>query len=155
MTRAQWVMEYIGLQNRESDLSDTIGAIYKNSFRGLRDLFIMLLGLKFKNAPIDADPDAFPEFTPMSLLVGRPDVIKLFMEKEEKEEAAEVATTDEQFDEWSKKLAAGDYSDMDPIVTDSMLNPDPNARWHSEEMQQSLRALGIKIVDPEEGNVDG
>jgi len=155
MTRAQWVMEYIGLQERETALAETVGTVYTNSFRGLRDLLIMLLGLKFKVSPEDADPDAFPEFTPMSLLVGRPEVMKTLIEKEEKEEAAKEATEDEKFDEWSKKLAAGDYSDMDPVVSENLVNPDPNALWNSQEMQQSLRALGIKVTEPEGENVDG
>jgi len=83
----------------------------------------------------------------LSLLVGRPDALTAALDKSEGEEAAREATEDEKFDEWSKKLAAGDYSDMDPVMHEAVTKPeDPNALWYSEEMQQTLEALGIKQV---------
>lgn len=135
-------------------MAKTISAVYHNAFRGIRDLFISLLGLKFQSAPKDADPNDFPDIIPLSLLVGRPDALTAALDKSEGEEAAREATEDEKFDEWSKKLAAGDYSDMTPVMHEALAKPeDPNALWYSEEMQQTLEALGIKQAEPE--NSDG
>ena len=69
-------------------MAKTISAVYHNAFRGIRDLFISLLGLKFQSTPKDANPDDFPDIVPLSLLVGRPEALAAVLDKSEGEEAA-------------------------------------------------------------------
>ena len=134
MTRAQWLFEYESL--REKELFDAKQTV--ETLELFKTLLIHILGL---NLLRDEDDENSPEFTPLSLISGRREIIQMILDKLEGKQSIKQAVEDPEFEKMSQAIASGD---MEPIM-----DPDIDGMLHNMNQQykeEQLKAAGVKIT---------
>lgn len=155
MTLAQWMFEYEALQAKERDEVEVRVAVETRVLRAQRDMFITLLGLNLlperEEEKAKAGDDYVPDILPLSVLVGRPQMIRDLLDGLERAQSETAAAQDANFEAFSanllKQLKEGksDLPDgMVPLLTGDLSNLERNAYWHSDAAQAAMVALGIK-----------
>lgn len=144
MTYAQWMFEALALKKREADEAEVTSSLISAFSRILRETLIGVLGLGLVKPKPDAKPEDGTAFVPASFIMGRPEMLKHFLEDMKKEEKTEDALNDEAFEAFSAKLAKGDVGDMDPLIVGHSGPVDPGAFWASAGAKQMLASMGIK-----------
>jgi len=135
MTRAQWLWEYYALQKKDEERTDII----VDTVKALEQMLIQIFGL---NILKDKEEDSY---IPMSMLVGRREIVEAMLDKISKDSVAKDAIDDDQFEAMSAAFASGemedDLGDMDPIIEEKIEEATEQSR------QAYLRSLGVNIVD--------
>lgn len=125
MTEEQWRFEYEALRLREEQ--------DKKSFE---HSLVNILGLNVR-------PDGEVPFTPLSILLARPETLTLMKRWSNEAEVKKSITEEDEFEKMSKLLAAGaqlasDDDDMQPIIT-------PEQRRHEEALALVPVRKGVTI----------
>jgi len=159
MTTAQWMMEYHALRAREEAQVNMVTAVFKGAVRALRSLFISVLGLHYTPKPVegeevseaarDDDGIAIPTYMPLSYIVGRPEMLEVLRKNYQDAEGAEQALADTTFDQFSARLAAGDMSDLEPVL-EALPDMDRDGEFDLAAHHALLESMGIKIVKTED-----
>lgn len=155
MTQAQWLFEAMALSKKEKAQREFALELFKQGTLTLRTTLIRLLGLDVGVDVVDdaeykeSHPDAPTPFVPLSMYTGRPEFLKVMLERQEEYREAEVArqsgrTAD--LDKLNEALMNLDVGDLEPIFSGHN-SADPFERWNSPETQQMLRDLGISVVE--------
>jgi hypothetical protein len=88
-------------------------------------------------------------FMPAAYVMGNHHILKVLMEEKEKEDNATEAMQDEAFEAMSKRLAQGDFSDLDPVLMGEEDLVDVEKQWYGPEMQATLQAMGVSVRAPD------
>lgn len=160
MTWGQWLFEYAALKKKEEKEAELVTTVMEASAHTMREILIGVLGLNLVHKDqFEAERRAAGEevqrgtpYVPMSMLVGRPEIMKELIDELDKHEGGMAAMDDDEFDKFSrelqKRLESGDYGDMEPII-----GPDettPEKRWNTERMQALLRSAGVFVREEED-----
>jgi hypothetical protein len=159
MTTAQWLFEYQTLKDAEKERYDMITLLFRSGIKAFRETLISTLGLNPTNEPPDED-DGTP-FVPLSLMVGRPEIMHELLQEADRNSVPQAKDHDEQYEAIAQKLASGDFADLHPIFTDASFGkPTPNSqrvtpeeKWRRPENLEFLRSLGVTLIntDDEDG----
>lgn len=147
MTTAQWIFEMRALEARDRAQVDLITSAFQAGVSSLKTLMVGLLGLRWGT---EKDEAGEPMWVPLSHIVGRPEMLKTMFEAQEKSERVDDAVGDEAFDAWSSQLAKGDLGDLGPILENMPDISDPVHLWNTPEIQETMRAMGVRIYNKEE-----
>ena len=149
MTVEQWLFEYHALRRKERTEGELMVEAMKIGARTFRDILIGVLGLDqvapkpageaAGSATTESRPEgAPPPFVPAAFVMGNHHLLNALMEAADKEKQAEAALNDSAFDEFSRKLAAGEVGDLDPVLTgDAAERP----YWQTHEAQEALARM--------------
>lgn len=154
MTWAQWLLEAYALRDREQEEQKLQYRLSDVHVATLRAELISLLGLNLRAQPavmpVDAAGLPRPIFTPLSVLVARPEAFQAAMSQAKRTEHEEAATSDETFDAFSAALHAhlkGESTDLNQgfvsALTKDVAKRASHLRWDSPEMQQAAAAMGL------------
>jgi hypothetical protein len=151
MTSAQWLFEYLALREKEKDQNELTIQILK----AVRHMLVSVLGLNLLKKDGDNEDESF---IPLSLIAGRREAVDYIMENLQREESAQAAIEDEEFEKLSSAIASGeDLGDMSPLFdVDETVNKKLNT-WLTPDRELELQRLGVKIIDEqinEVGHVD-
>jgi hypothetical protein len=151
MTSAQWLFEYLALREKEKDQNELTVQILK----AVRHMLVSVLGLNLLKKDGDNEDESF---IPLSLIAGRREAVDYIMENLQREESAQAAIEDEEFEKLSSAIASGeDLGDMSPLFdVDETVNKKLNT-WLTPDRELELQRLGVKIIDEqinEVGHVD-
>jgi hypothetical protein len=147
MTEAQWLWEFLALQEKESQQIDLVTEVLKAT----KKMLTKLLGLDLvKEAMTEEElKEAGDDIAiPFALIAGRREFIQHIMEKVENKSKVAKAMTDTDFDAMSAAIAKGEIGDMDPILDTSDVE-----RILASARQKELKDVGITIVDSVNKNV--
>ncbi len=143
MNDSQWLWEYFALKEKEKQQTDTTIEIVSMA----RRILISLLGLDLmKSDPVPGEEKVETEksdsFMPLSLMTGRREVVEMIVKSFDQQEKIKKALEDENFEQISQSMAAGNTTDMDPILEQI----DTNAIL-KKDFEEQMRRVGVKIVD--------
>lgn len=159
MTEAQWRLEAIGLRKKEDREAKLIGTVANAMLRALRLVLIETLGLNLvpeKEGEKDKrkdDDDATPNFVPLSLLTGQPEVIQKYLEEFDRLASDEAKQSNVAFESFSAALhdsLKGEKTDLDegdlvPLLTEELDAIKQRSSRYSDAAMEQLAALGIKV----------
>ena len=137
MSYEDWLFEYEGLRMREEQADTKMTEVYRMAFRDFTRTLVALLGIELKKTA----PDEPVSFVPLSLLVGRPEIMKEFRKLQTSEEAA----LDEQANAASDFVMNTDFGDMEPMFDFSKYD-ELEKEIDDQRHQRLLRAMGVEIV---------
>lgn len=147
MTTAQWLFELHALRLKEQSESNTMLEVFKQASTVFRRTLVQLLGNDVIDRMTHDNEEYIPDETkiiPLALLTGNPNLMKKWLDTAQQEAAAEAAVVDDEFEELSRKLAAQDVGDLDPILFGTM-TPADRTYIKSDEYKQALASLGIQV----------
>lgn len=137
MTTTQWMFEYYSLRKKEKEDVDLVVDVMKS----FRKMLVNVLGLDLMKDSGNKDENTF---MPLSLMVGRREVVDSIIDKIKKEEQIAAALNDKDFDSLSKNMAE-DTGDMEPIIT--IPSEADIIEMNKKERERQLKTLNIKLVD--------
>lgn len=148
MTEAQWMLEYHALRSKEKDQVD----LAKTVFLRFQEMLSDILGLNVVHDTRKDKSEGVRPFVPMSLLVGRPEIMQEYLKGLERGAAEDEGAADESFEKLSQQIQAqaegrpteDDTSALVPVLTANLSDLDTGNAWQSAEVQAALRALGVK-----------
>lgn len=154
MTWAQWLLEAYALRDREQEEVTMQCRLSDMHVATLRAELIQILGLNLQAQPKEMPRDAAgfprPVFTPLSVLVARPEAMDAATNSAKRSEMEDAATQDETFDAFSAALHAhlkGEPTDLNQsfvsALTKDVAKRASHLRWDSPEMQQAAAAMGL------------
>jgi hypothetical protein len=139
MTTAQWIWEYEALVEKEKGDIEKVLELT----RYIKTLLIKLLGLDIL---VDDEGKEEGVFIPYAILGARREMAKEMFERLEDDHHIAHADDDQEFEELSAKIAAGeDLGDMEPILDGEAIDRH-FAEIEKKQKVQDLQKAGIKIV---------
>jgi hypothetical protein len=157
MTEAQWRFEAIGLRKKEDREAKLIGTVANAMLRALRLVLIETLGLNLvpekEGEKKNDDEDATPNFIPLSLLTGQPEVIQKYLEDFDRLASDDAKQSNVAFESFSSALhdsLKGEKNDLDegdlvPLLTEELDAIKQRSSHYSDAAMEQLAAMGIKI----------
>ena len=141
MTEAQWLLEYHALAKRDEEEAKRTVEIFK----GLERLLVQIFGLDLLKDNLEEEEGTDrPSYLPLSMLLGRREVVEAMIEKIKANQVAQQAITDDEFEAMSAAFASGeidDIGDMDPIIEEKI------EEISEIDRKNYLESLGVKLVD--------
>lgn len=149
MSHAQWLAQakiyQIQEQRERESQSKLIEEVFSASIKAFRETLIRILGTNI-GAGKPKNPDDPTPFYPMSMIVGRPEVLEELIQREQEELRVTAAVEDPELDKFNDELMNIDFGDIEPLLNSGINSDDPLERWKSDEWQQMLRDMGIEVV---------
>ena len=149
MNTAQWLFEYHALCMKDEEEAEVTKIMFKAGVDTLKELLVMLLGLKPIRYAGGEEANNDSAIVPLSMMCGNPHIMGHIMETAEAEANADHAAESDDFDALSEQIMhasrpggpAEGEGDMTPIFAEP-LNPVPLDK--NIDYQNMLRSLGIK-----------